>query len=248
MKNYITKHTSFETAYKVENYPYGFRLRTTMHYWIETVAKKGDRLCTCTINPKNGRINAPKKSTFSNIGILYLDENNHVHWDTINIYTKPNLIVDFINNTIGEDKLNEEQKKQYRQLIGKKVVEVDELTGKKKKDFSIKWGYEIVGSGWEGGKYNNGEKGKCNEVKITFDRPDGVNRKEIFEAMKTLNQDKLKEVFEIRKSPHWGEYSGTVRICVRGGVQLGTVSEETYNNYLASDENTVEEEKLVEKY
>jgi len=85
-RTYLTKHTNFETAYKVENYPYGFRLKTTMHYWIETVPKKGDRLCTCTINPKTGRVNATKKSTFSNIGALYLDENSYVHFiNVVNI-------------------------------------------------------------------------------------------------------------------------------------------------------------------
>jgi len=239
-RTYLTKHTNLETAYKVENYPYGFRLRTTMHYWIETVPKRGDRLCTCTINPKTGRVNATKKSTFSNIGALYLDENSHVHWAEVNIYTEPDLITSFVE-AIGESNLNEEQKKQYRHLTGKKVVEIDKLTGEVKKAFSVKWERETINNGWKDGVYNRGEKGKYIEVKLTFDRPDGVSPKEIYKAMKTLNQDKLNEVFEIR-SDKWGDHAGVVRICVRGGVFLGTVSEQSYRDYLASDTNILEED------
>lgn len=246
MKTILKNHTSLETAYKVDDYPYGFRLRTSIFYWIETVAKKGDRFCTCTINPKNGRYNAVKKSTFTNIGFMFLDENNHVKWTGLNIYSKPEQIEAFINK-VGEDNLNEEQNKQYRQLTGKKVVEIDEFSGKVKKDFSVKWEYEVTGQGWktnEAGQrfWDKGEKGKCDEVKITFDRPDGVSLKEIFKAMKSLNQEKLNQVFEIRKSPTWGDRAGTVRICTRGGNQLGTVSEASYKNYLASDTNLMEEE------
>ena len=35
----ISGHTDEKTAYVVEDYPYGFRLRTTIRYWVET--KKG---------------------------------------------------------------------------------------------------------------------------------------------------------------------------------------------------------------
>ena len=246
MSTILKNHTSLETAYKVDNYPYGFKLRTTIFYWIETVAKKGDRFCSCTINPKNGRYNASKKSTFTNIGFMFLDENNHVKWSGLNIYSKPEQIEAFINK-VGEENLNEEQAKQCRHLTGKKVIEIDEFSGKVKKDFSVKWEYETIGQGWqkdEAGNrtWNKGEKGECDEVKITFDRPDGVSLKEIFTAMKSLNQEKLNQVFKIRKSPTWGDSAGTVRICTRGGNQLTTVSEASYKNYLASDYNTTEEE------
>lgn len=70
----------------------------------------------------------------------------------------------------------------------------------------------------------------------------GVKLREIFAAMKSLNQDKLNEVFEIRESATFGNYPGTVRICTRGGSQLGTVSEDSYKEYLASDYNQIEEE------
>ncbi len=79
-------HNSQETAYEVKDYPYGFRLRTSIFYWIETTSK-GDRFCSYTINPKNGRANAPKKSTYSTFMYMYLDEaNGHVKHKVISAY------------------------------------------------------------------------------------------------------------------------------------------------------------------
>lgn len=213
MKNYIFNHTSFETAYRVENYPYG-RLRTSMFYWLETTPKKGDRFCSRTINPKNGRLNAPKKSTYLNIGAMYLDEKNHVKWEGVGIYTQKEKLNEWIE-AVGIQNLNPDQIIQLKQLRGEKVVlHRDPITGDPKKDFSVKW--------------DDGE------VKITFDRPDGVMIKEIYEAMKTLNQDKLNKVFEGIEALG-RKHEGFVRVCVRGGVQLGVVYKASYLEYLASD-------------
>jgi hypothetical protein len=227
---------------EVKDYPYGFRLRTSIFYWIETTPKKGDRFCSYTINPKNGRRNADKKSTYSNIGVMYQDEKGHTHWTGINIYSKPEQISKFIEMIGGVDKLNSEQKKMYNSLMGINEVKQDEFTGKVKKDFSIKWEREIIGNGWKDGVYNNGVPGKYREVKITFDRPDGVKPREIFEAMKSLNQEKLHQVFEIREDKHFVDHAGVVRICTRGGNYLGTVGEDEYKEYLASDANVTKEE------
>jgi hypothetical protein len=35
MTQILTDHTSPETAYLVEDYPYGFRLRCQIRYWLE---------------------------------------------------------------------------------------------------------------------------------------------------------------------------------------------------------------------
>lgn len=80
MKKYLYNYTSEENAYLVENYPWGFRLRTKIRYWIETSDKKngGQRFCHQTLNPKNGLWCAPKKTTYTPILIMYLDENEHV--------------------------------------------------------------------------------------------------------------------------------------------------------------------------
>jgi hypothetical protein len=227
MKTYIFNHTSLETALEVKDYPYGFRLRTSIFYWIESVPKKGDRFCSCTRNPKNGLMNAPKKSTFSNIGVMYSDEKGHIHWHGVTIYTKQDELKAFIES-VGESNLNEHQKIQLRQLRGEKVVlNRDKITGDAKKDFAVKWEYDKADDSYS-------------EVKITFDRPDGVSAKEIFEAMRTLNQEKLERVWNGWYSKTFGQTPGFVRVCVRGGMQLTTVNEDSYKEYLASDHVTAQ--------
>ncbi len=245
MKNYIFNHTE-QNPLIVEDYPYGFNLRTTIKYWIETQPKKGDRFCSQTLNPKNGRWNAAKKSTYNCVGVMFLDEKGHTHWTGISQYTDRSKCEAFINEIGGVEKLNPEQLKQYNSLMGINEVKRDEFTDKIVKDYSVKWERETIGAGWKDGKYNNGEKGKYVELKITFDRPDGVSLNEVFKAMKSVNQDKLKEVFEIRKGSVFGAHPGTVRLCTRGGSQLATIGEDEYNDYLASDRNTLEEEKEVQ--
>jgi hypothetical protein len=82
-------HTSAETAYVVEDYPYG-SLRCKMRYWIETGTKgatKGkQRVVSQTTNPKRpGEFwNKPKPGTYALFAYLYLNHaNNHVEWLTI---------------------------------------------------------------------------------------------------------------------------------------------------------------------
>lgn len=60
-----------------ENYPYGFKLRTTKTDYLEFSPKKGFRHCSVTVNPKTGKLNTPKKSTYYAIMLLGTDENNH---------------------------------------------------------------------------------------------------------------------------------------------------------------------------
>ncbi len=242
--NFLKNHTSLETAYEVKDYPYGYTLRTSIFYWVETTPKKGDRFCTCTRNPKNGRMNAPKKSTYYNLGFMYLNSDNHVKWTAVSIYSDKANIQKLVDGFGGIGELNKEQVKQYNALFGINEVKVDEFTGKAKKDFSVKWERETVGNGWIGGVWHPGEKGNYDEVKITFDRPDGVKLIEIYRAMKTLDQEKLNQVFAERPSISAGTRTGVVRICCRGGVYLGTVDEVDYKNYLASDANQIEEENL----
>lgn len=242
-KTILKGHTSFETAYKIENYPWGYKLRTTMHIWVESVKKKGDRIIRQTIDPKTNRLCAPKASTFSPIKWIYLDEQGHVQSTGLNIYTNKEVVSKCIE-LIGIENLNEFQRTQYNQLMGINEVVRDEFTDKVKKDFSVKWGRETIGQGWINGVWNKGEAGKYDEVKITFDRPDGVKLIEIFKAMKSLNQEKLNQVFEERPSISSGTRTGVVRICCRNGVYLGEVSEESYKNWLASDANILEEEAI----
>ena len=82
-------HTSEATAYLVEDYPYSFKLRCRIRYWLEYGGpSKGFRFVSQTENPKTGRWNAPKKSTYSAFaGAMFLDEQGHVAWDGVTEYT-----------------------------------------------------------------------------------------------------------------------------------------------------------------
>src|SRR5437762_10605235 len=42
----LSGHISPETAYVVKDYPYGFRLRCQIRYWLEYKPSKGDRKST----------------------------------------------------------------------------------------------------------------------------------------------------------------------------------------------------------
>ena len=70
----LTGHTSPETAYVVADYPYGFRLRCQIRYWIETT-KRGQRVVSQTTNPKRPGLvwNKPKASTYTDLRVLYID-------------------------------------------------------------------------------------------------------------------------------------------------------------------------------
>ncbi len=93
----LAGHTSPETAYVVQDYPYGFRLRCKIRYWVETT-KHGQRVVSQTTNPKvNGEVwNKPKASTYSNIRVLYLeDSTGHVQNMALNFYANLQQIADF---------------------------------------------------------------------------------------------------------------------------------------------------------
>jgi hypothetical protein len=84
----LSGHTSPETAYVVEDYPYGFTLRCKMRYWLEFSPKRGFRLMSQTTNPKRGNVwNKPKASTYMRFGgCMYLDDQGHVQWSGLSEY------------------------------------------------------------------------------------------------------------------------------------------------------------------
>lgn len=69
----LTTAVSPETAYVVADYPYGFKLRTSIRYWIEGNARKGYRNVSQTLSPKTGAWNKPKASTYSPLLAQYLE-------------------------------------------------------------------------------------------------------------------------------------------------------------------------------
>lgn len=93
-------HTSPETAYLIEDYPYGFKLRTEKRVWIEEHPKKGFRLASQTRNPKiaGNPWNKVVYSTYVDSGAgMFLDEEGHVQWTGIGVYTRPAEISAFVH-------------------------------------------------------------------------------------------------------------------------------------------------------
>jgi hypothetical protein len=88
MPQILHNHTSMDTAYLVEDYPYGFRLRCQIRYWLEYRKGHGYRLMSQTSNPKKPGLvwNKPKASTYSHLGVMFLDDAGHVQWDGLSLY------------------------------------------------------------------------------------------------------------------------------------------------------------------
>lgn len=64
----------------VENYPYGFNLRTSITYSVERKPGHWMRSVSQTVNPKTGKPNKPKYSTYSAFVRLYEDtETGFIH-------------------------------------------------------------------------------------------------------------------------------------------------------------------------
>jgi hypothetical protein len=83
-------HVSEKTAYLVDDYPFGFRLRCKIRYWIEYKEKKGFRSVSQTTNPRkeNEVWNAPKYSTYCKYGMcMFLDEKKHVAFTGLTEYS-----------------------------------------------------------------------------------------------------------------------------------------------------------------
>jgi hypothetical protein len=99
-------HVSPETAYVVNDYPYGFKLRCKIRYWIEFKAGKGFRFVSQTTNPKLDfeRWNKPKASTYVELGMcLYLDAVGHVQHGAVSAYSKAESLQTFVQCFPGAD-------------------------------------------------------------------------------------------------------------------------------------------------
>jgi hypothetical protein len=93
-------HSSPETAFIIPDYPAGFKSRCVMRVWIETT-KNGQRVVRQTSSKKWDMPadwkegdpvpadcwNAPKRSTYSMIRALYLDEAGHVQTWGLDLYS-----------------------------------------------------------------------------------------------------------------------------------------------------------------
>lgn len=94
-RTWLYGHTEEDSAFYVDDYPYGFRARTEIRYWIEST-KNGDRMCSQTRNPNTGKWNKPKKSTYSDVAFLYADENGHVHHAGVSVHANAEWLAEFV--------------------------------------------------------------------------------------------------------------------------------------------------------
>lgn len=117
---YLYGYDSQEKSYEVDNYPWGFKLKTKIRYWIETKENYGQRLCSQTQNPKTLKWCSPKYSTYSRIAILFLDEKNHVRHETINFYNNKEKIECFLVQ--HKEHLTDYQKEALKQIIATDTI------------------------------------------------------------------------------------------------------------------------------
>lgn len=88
-------HTSADTAYVVADYPYGFKLRTQIRYWLEA-NKYGTRFVSQTLNPKTGAWNKPKASTYLQLAVMLKDDSTgHISYTGWTFYGGPVKLAEF---------------------------------------------------------------------------------------------------------------------------------------------------------
>ena len=112
---FLYQHKSPETAYVVDDYPWGFRLRTKIRYWIESKKGYGQRFASQTVNPKTGCWCAPKYSTYYPIILMYLDEKNHVKSWCLSKYSEEEFYKKFQDKHLSY--LDDFQKDQLCELL-----------------------------------------------------------------------------------------------------------------------------------
>lgn len=146
IKQPLNGHTSFETSYMVEDYPYG-GLRCKIWFWVEA-NKRGFRFCSRTENPKTGRLNKPKMGTYYKVGgSLYLDENNHVQFFGLSEYSGAQEFQTYFKEFPQADKkrasfLARERARMYHQVVksGKSLFSINgvvkELTPVELEDYT----------------------------------------------------------------------------------------------------------------
>jgi hypothetical protein len=111
---------SLENAAIANDYPWGFKMKTTQHYWVEFRPNMGWRAVYSTVDPRNGKMCAPKKGTYSAwpIYIGINPENQHIEFihTPISVYMiEPVRIQEFVNNYW--DQIDENNKRNIKGLM-----------------------------------------------------------------------------------------------------------------------------------
>lgn len=164
MLEVIRGHVSPETAYVVEDYPYGRQLRCKIRYWVETAtkgAKKGQqRFMSQTTNPKAGGEvwNKPKGGTYSPLVVMVKDQRGHVYYRSLHWSPWPDHLAKLISEKVWAQ-LDEDERRRADALLGesrrlspKAWAEWEALLGKIKgalggADTPLDAAYAMVGDG-----------------------------------------------------------------------------------------------------
>lgn len=141
-------HVDQDTAYVVDDYPYGFTLRCKIRYWLHTPTKGSAagkvRLMSQTTNPKvpGERWNKPKGSTYERWAVLIEDARGHVTWWAVSDRgPKPWQDLLMRVRTIY-DQLNAQERQVYNRLLDLS------LTRSYREEWErAKQAYELVGAG-----------------------------------------------------------------------------------------------------
>lgn len=123
-KQLLHGYNSQEISLKVENYPWGFKLKCDIFYWLESKPKHGDRFCSYTIDPRNGRINKPKCDKYVTFAYMYKNDEGHVKWSAIDFNCFLHELRDKLKQLepIGWQNINEVQRANIRQAVASNVA------------------------------------------------------------------------------------------------------------------------------
>jgi len=115
-------YESEEDSYLVEDYPWGFRLRTSRRVWVESKKGLGMRFVAQTMNPKTGKWCKPKKSTYSPVIGMMFDENGYMKFQTLSSggWSKEEQIVQFEKSYEGL--LTDFQKEQIKYVRATNIM------------------------------------------------------------------------------------------------------------------------------
>jgi len=138
LKELLIPQPTEEKPVEVKDYPYGFRQRTVKQYWVETT-KHGQRVVTRTLNPKTSLWNKPKKSTYSDIRVLYRNrDNGHIENDGLSFTYAGQQELDNFLKDYPEDALSDYQQSQLKLLRAiiktRKHVKVSLVTNPNKEE------------------------------------------------------------------------------------------------------------------
>lgn len=95
-------HKNLETGFVSSDYPYGYNRTTERRIWIETKTSKTQsdkqRVVTCTKNPRTGIWNKPKRATYNDICVLFIEEESgHVKSDGLHQYNTVERAGEFLD-------------------------------------------------------------------------------------------------------------------------------------------------------